>query len=46
MKKATILALVMALMASMSVAKGEPAAKGSRTKGPAVVTYIFKGTFA
>jgi hypothetical protein len=50
MKKATILALVMALvvalMAGTAVAKGKPTGKGSKARGPAVVTYVFKGTVA
>jgi len=50
MKKATILALVMALvvalMAGTAVAKGKPAVKKGKGKGPAVVTYVFKGTVA
>jgi hypothetical protein len=50
MRKATILTLVAALLvaltAGMAVAKGKPADKGSKGKGPAVVTYVFKGTVA
>jgi preprotein translocase subunit YajC len=48
MKRATIFALVAALLVALTagtaLAKGKPADKGSKGKGPAVVTYVFKGT--
>jgi preprotein translocase subunit YajC len=50
MKKATLLmlvaALLVALTAGTAAAKGKPAYKGSKGKGPAVVTYVFEGTVA
>jgi len=43
---ALVMALVVALMAGTAVAKGKPAGKGNKGRGPAVVTYVFKGTVA